>query len=55
MDTPKTDEKTYRASHAAEGTYNAIMEIEATKNGLCIDEHTTIPWEWILRARSLVN
>jgi len=49
MDDLKTDEKTYRSSYAY-GDYNALMEIEATQDGLVIDEHTTIPWDWILRA-----
>lgn len=46
-----TDETTYRSSYA-DGEYNAEMEVEATRLGLCIDERTTIPWDWILAALS---
>ncbi len=45
----ETDEKIYLASYAAEGGYNAIMEIKATKEGLEIDEHTIVPWDWVKR------
>jgi hypothetical protein len=50
-----TDETTYRAGYAAEGGYNAEMEIKATKSGLEIDEHTTVPWDWILRALAALH
>jgi hypothetical protein len=46
----ETDAKTYRSSYAAEGGYNAVMEIKAIEQGLEIDEHTILPWDWILRA-----
>ncbi len=55
MITLKQDEKTFTASYAAEGGYNALMEIEATKDGLQIDEHTTVPWGWVLKAHSVAQ
>jgi hypothetical protein len=55
MKTPnlEADEKTFRASYAADGGYNAVMEIKATDNGLEIDESVTVPWDWILEVKQL--
>lgn len=35
-----------------EGEYNRTVDVEATRDGLRIDDYLTIPWDWIHRAIS---
>ena len=38
-----------------DGDYNAKIEIEATKEGIEVDGRIFISWEWILKARTLLE
>jgi hypothetical protein len=47
----QTDEKRlYTFDYPDAGECNYTMEIKATKDGLQINELSTVPWDWILRA-----
>jgi hypothetical protein len=35
-----------------EGEYNRTVDVEATCDGLKIDDYLTIPWDWVSRAIS---
>ena len=34
----------------AAGEYNRELTVEATEDGLLIDESAVVPWEWIIQA-----
>ena len=38
-----------------DGDYNREVEIEATADGLRIDDYIVIPWEWIRLAQEAVG
>lgn len=38
-----------------DGEYNREVEVIATRDGLCVDEFRTIPWEWIEAAHKKVE
>jgi hypothetical protein len=38
-----------------DGEYNRDVEIEATSEGIRIDDYITVPWDWIRRASGLLG